>query len=126
MPSKIIISARSMLARNVYSLLLKHRSPEIIATEKFEQARPWFYRLSRLDLAIFHSDVFAPRFDHYFQRLMKDEPFAEIPKIFVCKSSPREKDWQKKLKKLPNSIVIERPFSVDDFESKITGVLNGS
>ena len=125
MHPRIIIASRSFLALNVYKLLLSKRRPNIVSAQRFETARPWFFRTGKIDLAIFHSDVFAPRFDGYWSRLKEDEPFAKIPKIFVCKPSSREKEWQEKLKELPNSYIIERPFNPVDFEKIISEVLDG-
>ena len=123
MRPRILIAARSVLAMNVYRLLLSPWEPDIIMASRFAEARPWFYRAGRLDLAVFHSDIFVPSLERFENGLKGEGLFAATKKIFVCGSSPRERRWQKALSKVPASYVIERPFSTDEFKGFIKKVL---
>ena len=125
MQPKVMIASKSILASNIYKLLLAKRRPNIVTAQKFEDVRSLFFRPGIVDLAIFHSDVFTPKFDSFLRYLKEDKPFSKTPKIFVCKSDAKEKEWQNNLKKLPKSFVIERPFDPVDFEKIVSGVFHG-
>lgn len=104
---------RSILAVNMYRLLLCPVVTTFLVARRYEEARPWFFRRDKIDLAIFNSNTFGKKFDEYFQRFTQDEPLRGIPKIFLCRD--KEGDWQRKLKSLPKTLIVERPFHPDNF-----------
>jgi hypothetical protein len=110
---RAIVVDRSLLAVNMYRLLLSPVVTTFLVAKRYEEARPWFFRRDKIDLAIFNSNTFGKKFDEYLDRFSKDEPLARIPKIFLCRE--KEDEWVKKLKALPRTQVVMRPFYPDDF-----------
>jgi hypothetical protein len=110
---RAVIVDKSILAVNMYRLLLRPLVTTFLVAKRYEEARPWFFRRDRIDLAIFNSNTFGKKFDEYFEHFSKDEPLAKVPKIFLCRE--KEDGWQKKLKSLQKSAVVMRPFHPDDF-----------
>lgn len=110
---RAVIVDKSILATNMYKLLLRPVVTTFLVAKRYEEARPWFFRRDKIDLAIFNSNTFGRKFDEYHERFLKDEPLAKVPKIFLCRE--KEDDWQKRLNSLSRSVVIMRPFKPDDF-----------
>lgn len=121
MALRIVIVDRSILAVNMYRLLLRPMGASFLVAKRYEEARPWFFRKDRIDLAIFNSNTFGKKFDEYFKRFESDGPVAGIPKIFLCRDS--EKTWSKQLGRLTNAKVMEKPFHPDDFLKVVKGVI---
>lgn len=117
---RAVIVDRSLLAVNMYRLLLSPVVTTFLIAKRYEEARPWFFRRDRIDLAIFNSNTFGKKFDDYFGRFAKDEPLSKVQKIFLCRE--KEDEWVKKLKSLPRSQVVFRPFSPDDLLSLVKKV----
>ncbi len=109
---RAIIVDRSLLAVNMYKLLLGPVVTTFLVAKRYEEARPWFFRRDRVDIAIFNSNTFGKKFEEYLGRFSHDEPLARIPKLFLCRE--KEDAWVRKLKELPKSFVVMRPFHPDD------------
>jgi len=118
---RVAVIDRSVLAVNIYRLLLRPLGVSILVARRYEEARPWFFRKSGIDLAIFNSNTFGKKFIEYFSRFEKDEPLVVTPKIFLCRET--EKEWKKRLGSLPNTWVIERPFHPDEFLKLVGGLI---
>jgi hypothetical protein len=118
---RVVIIDRSILAVNMYRLLLRPLGAFFLMAKRYEEARPWFFRKDKIDLAVFNSNTFGKKFDEYVARFESDEPLAGVPKIFLCRDT--EKGWQKRLSRLSNSRVMERPFHPDDFLKAVKGVI---
>ena len=110
---RTVIVDRSMLAVNMYRLLLKPWGSLFLVAKRYEEARPWFFRKDKIDLAIFNSNTFGKKFDEYFDHFSHDEPLAKVPKVFLCKEG--EKAWGDKLRKSPRAKVLVKPFHPDEF-----------
>lgn len=118
---RVVIVDRSVLAVNMYRLLLRPLGASFLIAKRYEEARPWFFRKDKIDLAIFNSNTFGKKFDEYLKRFESDEPLAGIPKIFLCRDI--EKTWAKRLGRLSNARVVEKPFHPDDFLKTVKGVV---
>lgn len=121
---RAVIVDRSLLAVNMYKLLLRPVVTTFLVAKRYEEARPWFFRRDKIDVAVFNSNTFGKKFEEYFGHFVKDEPLSKIPKIFLCRE--KEDVWSKKLKGLPKSFVVMRPFHPDDFLALLTRVAEKS
>lgn len=120
---RTVIVDRSILAVNMYRLLLRPMGTLFLVAKRYEEARPWFFRRDRIDLAIFNSNTFGKKFEEYLDHFNKDEPLARIPKIFLCREG--EEKLKKKLKKLPMTKVVDKPFHPDEFLKLIKDFMGG-
>ena len=109
---RAVVIDRSLLAVNMYRLLLKPLVTTFLVAKRYEEARPWFFRREKIAMAIVNSNTFGKKFEEYYRRFLQDEPLKEIPKIFLCRD--KENDWQKKLMGLPNATIVMRPFHPDE------------
>lgn len=121
---RTIIVDRSFLAVNMYKLLLRPFVTTFLVAKRYEEARPWFFRREKIDIAFFNTNTFGRKFDDYYAHFVADEPLQKIPKVFLC--CERDRDLQSKLKKLPNSTVVMRPFHPDAFMKLVKDLLEGS
>ena len=120
---RAVIVDRSLLAVNMYRLLLSPVVTTFLVAKRYEEARPWFFRREKIDIAILNSNTFGKKFDEYYDHFSKDEPLQKMPKVFLCRE--KEGNWQANLKKLPNSTVVARPFHPDAFLELITRIIEG-
>ena len=117
---RAVIVDKSLLAVNMYKLLLQPVVTTFLVAKRYEEARPWFFRGDKIDIAIFNSNTFGKKFDEYFERFKKDEPLAKVPKIFLCRE--KDEDWLKKLKGLPKTALVMRPFHPDRFLALVRNI----
>ena len=110
---RAVIVDRSILAINMYRLLLSPMITTFLVFKRYEQARPFFFRRDKPNLAIVNSNTFGKKFDKYYDHFSKDEPLKDIPKIFLCREM--EEEWRARLEKLSGSTVVTRPFHPDVF-----------
>jgi DNA-binding response OmpR family regulator len=121
---RAIVIDRSLLAVNMYRLLLKPLVSAFLVAKRYEEARPWFFRREKINMAIVNSNTFGKKFEEYYRRFTEDEPLKDIPKIFLCRD--KENDWQKKLKGLPNTNILMRPFHPDELLEIVRRVMEQS
>lgn len=106
----VIVIDRSILAVNMFHLLLAPFDVGLIAVKRFEEARPHFFRRERVDLAIINSNSFGKKFTEYLNHFCDDKPVAKVPKIFLCRDVQSEADWREVLTNVPHATVVVRPF----------------
>jgi len=120
---RAVIVDRSLLAVNMYRLLLSPVITTFMVAKRYEEARPWFFRRDKIDIAIINSNTFGKKFNEYYNHFSGDEPLEKIPKLFLCRD--KEDDWQLRLKKLPSATVVVRPFHPDAFLELVTRIIEG-
>lgn len=107
-----LIVDRSILAINMYRLLLEPLGASFETTKDIEDALLWL-KGKKIELAIFNSNTFRKKSEDRLISLFNDKSVKKIPKIFLCLAD--EKKWHKKLNELQKAMVLIRPVHPDDF-----------
>lgn len=122
-PPRIVIADRSELAGNLYRLLLSPIGAALVVRQRFEEARPHFFRRGKVDLGIFNSNIFGKKFEEIAKKFVEDESLRMTAKIFICRESAAEEGWRRNLDRLPNATVVIRPFYPQELASLVSRLL---
>jgi hypothetical protein len=122
---RIVIADRSELAGNLYRLLLSPIGATLVVKRRFEEARPHFFRRDGVDLGIFNSNIFGKKFEDIAAGLADVEALRGVHKIILCRATPSEEMWCRRLAALENTSVVMRPFHPDELVSLISRLLKG-
>jgi len=117
-PALCIVADRSVLAANMYRLLLASRDIEIVHLTSLEELLPRVRRERRPYLLIVSSNIFADRFEK-FVAACAEGALREVHKIVVIRESEVAKGYKRALLKLPHADVLVRPFHPDELLERL-------
>ena len=120
---RIIIADRSELAGNLYGLLFEPLHATLVVRKRFQEARPHFFRREAISLGIFSSNIFGKKFEEIYRHIADAEPLLVVPKIFLVRDTPSERQYADRLKKLAKSMIVMRPFHPNEFYGLIERLL---
>lgn len=114
---RIAIVDRSVLAHNVYQLLLKPLGYSLFSFNNFKSLRNSLTSKSGLKVLLINSNVFGKNFESCFDWLKKEGAVKDLEKIFLCEAD--EKKMAGELKNLPRSRVVLKPFHPRQLEETL-------
>lgn len=114
---------KSMLAANMYQLLLGPIGITVINAQSLQNLKAVLGRVRSADLVLINSNVLSGIMDRAGEMVRDDERLAEVPKIFLCRDAELEKGWDAGLSVLPKTEVVARPFHPDEFATHVKKLL---
>lgn len=116
---KIIIADKSVLAANLYKLLLSQTGVLLKIYKRFAEAVDEA-ESNGSDIIIFSSNTFGSKFDDLLKIVDDDsKKITGAKKIFICKDSDQDSERNIALSNVKNSLTLVRPFHPDE----LTGVV---
>jgi hypothetical protein len=117
-PRVCIVADRSVLAANMFRLLLAPRDSEIVHLTSLEELLPRVRRERRPYLLIVSSTIFAERFEK-FVAACAEGALREAHMIVVIRERESAKGWKRTLLTLPHTDVLVRPFHPDELKGRL-------
>jgi len=122
---RIFILDRSVLAGNLYRLLLAPLGYTLVVRRRFEDFRALFTRREKVDLAILNSNAFGKKSDEIIGAVESDAAMGRCRKLFLLKEGESEGPLKGRVQKLKGARVIDRPFHPDEFMQEVAGIVGG-
>ena len=120
---RVAIADRSVLAHNVYQMLLKPLGLSLFPFKTLKDLKENFNRKWNLNLLLINSNTFGHYFEKHMEWFLNENNIQKTPKFFLCESG--EKKILSGLKKLPNSFILAKPFYPSEFEKKVAHLFKG-
>lgn len=117
---RIAIVDRSLLAHNVYQILLQPLGYSLFPfknLKEFKEKVNWRWRLG---LFLISSNAFGGSFKSYCEWFQKEKNCQPIPKVFLCEAE--EKNVSAQLKKMSKSRILFKPFYPEELTQMVRGV----
>jgi len=105
---RIAVVDRSVLAHNVYRLLLRPLGYSLFPFNSIQSLKNTLTSKSGLHALLVNSNVFGKNFEGGFDWLKKEGTVKNLEKIFLCQAG--ENKMAGALKNLPKSRVVLKPF----------------
>lgn len=105
---RIAIVDRSVLANNIYQLLLKPLGFSLISYNTLKSLKESLDEKGAPHILLINSNVFGKNFADDLEWFKKGERVKGMEKIFLCHTD--EKKIADQLKKVPHSRVVSKPF----------------
>lgn len=121
-PKRIAIVDRSLLAQNLYGILLKPLGFSLFPFKSLHELKENFNGSFRLNALLINSNVFGKNFDLQLDWLQNDPRTKPLVKFFVCKKE--EKKLGTRLKKISRNWIY-RPFDPAQLGLEIQAGLQG-
>jgi len=118
-----VIVDRSLLAANLYKLLLAPLGAVIAVRRRFEEARPDIARRGAVQLLIINCNAVGKKYSEVAAELEREASLADVPKVFFCEEGEAESIMRKRLAQIPKAEVISRPFHPDEFAALVNKLL---
>ena len=118
---RIAIADRSTLAHNLYKMILRPLGFNFLSYQTVRDIKENFNPKWNVKAFLFNSNIFGNHFEYHWEWLQKDPRFKNVPKIFLCGAG--EKKIQERLKALPHSHLVTKPFFPDALETILTKVM---
>ena len=115
-PRVCIVADRSVLAANMFRLLLAPRDIETVHCTSLEDLLPRVRRERRPNLLIISSNIFADRFEKFIASCAEGA-LHEAHKIVVIREREAAKGWKRTLLTLSHTDVLVRPFHPDELDN---------
>ncbi|MDP2600444.1 MAG: hypothetical protein Q8P84_06930 [Deltaproteobacteria bacterium] len=116
-PRRIAIVDRSVLAHNVYQLLLKPLGYSLLPFNDIKSLKSVLTPRSGLKVLLINSNVFGKNFESGLEWLKKEGVLKNLEKLFLCQAG--EKKIAGELRKLPRSRVVLKPFHPRQLEEAL-------
>jgi len=123
--ARIVIADRSVLAGNLYRILLAPLEAMLLVRRNLDEAVALLSRREVTNLAIFNTNVFCGAFDAIATQFATDEHLAAIAKIFLTSTRHADDAHRACLASLPNTAILPRPFHPDAFTALVRRLLQG-
>lgn len=120
-PPRIAIVDRSLLAHNVYKMLLKPFGFTLFFYKTLKNLKENMDAKWGCPVFLINSNTFGNHFENHLEWLKKEPALQTANKIFLCE--PRQKEMQTHLKVLSKSHFLSRPFYPELLEETIRSVL---
>ncbi|OGQ43146.1 MAG: hypothetical protein A3I70_00575 [Deltaproteobacteria bacterium RIFCSPLOWO2_02_FULL_44_34] len=116
-----MIADKSVLAHNVYKMLLKPLGFSLFFYKTLHDLKQNFDSKLSCDCFLINSNALGTQWDRTMTWLKEETKLKAAPKVFLC--DEEEKAIQSLFKKLPNSHVVFRPFYPPALETTLKGIL---
>lgn len=122
----ILVIDRSVLAANMFRLLLGNAGYSVIAVKGIKDALTHFSNRQSIALIIVNSNIFGKEFSSHLDYFCEDQVISTTPKMFLVADSAQEHEWEEILEKAPKSQVIKKPFDPTRFVKEMETFLKRS
>lgn len=120
-PKRIAVIDRSVLARNLYHLLLKPQGFSLFSFATLHEFRRHFNGSFRLNALLINSNALGKNPEGHLEWLALDPRARSLPVVFVCEK--KENKILSRLKKAANGAFLYRPFEPAHLGEKIRAAL---
>lgn len=114
---RIAIVDRSLLAHNVYQILLRPLGYSLFPFKNLKEFKEKINWRWRLGLFLISSNAFGGSFKNYCEWFQKEKNLQFVPKVFLCEGE--EKNLSAQLKKMSKSQILLRPFYPEELTNMV-------
>jgi hypothetical protein len=120
---RIVIADRSLLAANLYRILLAPFEATLLIRRRADEAIAALLHRETTHLAIFNASVCGDKIEAIIAQLAQEAPLAKVRKIFLV--GQREMAAEERFASIPNTSLLHRPFHPEAFTALVRELLEG-
>lgn len=114
---------RSMLAANMYRLLLEPMGVRVVNAFTVEEMATALRSMRDIDVLIMSSNALPGSLDRIVEVFADNDRVRGVAKLFLLRESEVEKGWGEALSAIPHSLIMAKPFQPDEFAVRIKRIV---